>query len=416
MEAAAHPLITATLTSLQERAPLNVLVVDDDPFFRKVLESLLNDADDTYPQLEITVTLTASGDQAIIACQESGPFDLVILDYCMPGFDGAHVLPALRRALGNAAAIVMISADAASLPKLQQSLECGADAFRTKPLKAAVVAELLAYTLDKRGIIARAQKRKRAQAGARSHDDDEGLPLARRPSQDALARAAPSCDSSSSSSTSSTHSSFKFATGAEGCVLARGRRGPCYLGLSGYGARSDTGHGHPIAMKHVLQDRGMPPPPHPHVNRVVERVVEGGQTFEMRVLCDGGELFDNLFATYADSESGTAPEDVALNLFAQIAAAVAHSHAHDAVHGQLHPENVLLAKSAEAGGSMHVQVTGFARAHEDAPRDGEGSPTIGLRPVHALDAPELRGRSAASAAELKPCDCLLYTSPSPRDS
>lgn len=89
-----------------------------------------------------------------------------------------------------------------------------------------------------------------------------------------------------------------------------------------------------------------------------------------------------------------------------MADAVAHCHSHGAVHGQLHPENVLL---RTGGSEPTVQLTGFlcASSASDAaqpPGGGDGQHEIQLRPDHPLDAPELGGRSTATLTELQPCD------------
>ena len=73
------------------------------------------------------------------------------------------------------------------------------------------------------------------------------------------------------------------------------------------------------------------PPPHPCVNRVLSRFVKGAQCIEVRALCDGGELFDTLVEF-----DGRLPLRRVLAFFGQLADAVAHCHAHGAVHGSEH--------------------------------------------------------------------------------
>ena len=74
-----------------------------------------------------------------------------------------------------------------------------------------------------------------------------------------------------------------------------------------------------------------------------------------------GELFDALLAT----EGGRLPAPRALGWFAQLASAVAHCHKHGAVHGQLHPENVLLA----AADCLQVAPAPLPASGLDATRD-----------------------------------------------
>ena len=59
--------------------------------------------------------------------------------------------------------------------------------------------------------------------------------------------------------------------------------------------------------------------------------------YEVRELAEGGEFFDIL----GEHEAGCRPID-ALKWMVTLVDAVAHCHAHGAVHGQLLPENVLL--------------------------------------------------------------------------
>ena len=110
--------------------------------------------------------------------------------------------------------------------------------------------------------------------------------------------------------------------------------------------------------------RGPPPPPHPHVNRVLNQMAKGESCTRDPRLCEA--LPDPKRAPArpagltrhrppAPSQAGerprrapgdrgrAAPRPRALGWFAQLASAVAHCHKHGAVHGQLHPENVLLA-------------------------------------------------------------------------
>ena len=161
---------------------------------------------------------------------------------------------------------------------------------------------------------------------------------------------------------------------------------------------------------------------------MILRVTEGGISFEVRQLCAGGELFDLLLSEY----EGATPLEEALRLFAQICAAVAHCHHHGAVHGQLHPENVLAATSPDGDPSKpNVELTGFVcgTASEDdaaehtslssssssssvnssspsppSPQAPLSKASIRLRPLHDLDAPELDGCKHAMAHELMACD------------
>lgn len=135
-----------------------------------------------------------------------------------------------------------------------------------------------------------------------------------------------------------------------------------------------------------------PSPSHPNLANVLARQAdESGNVLEVRELCGGGELYDRI------AEEGSFQLEEALNYFAQAASGIAHCHAHGVVHGQLRPEHVLL------GNSGQVQVVGFNTARVS---DGKSvSPLVPLRPLRALDAPELHtAASVISAEDLKAAD------------
>ena len=79
---------------LQESAPLapegaTVLVVDDDPDVRRFVVDML--ADSGY-----TVSSAEDGPSGLKALTEQGPFDLLLLDFAMPGMTGAEVARSVR--------------------------------------------------------------------------------------------------------------------------------------------------------------------------------------------------------------------------------------------------------------------------------------------------------------------------------
>ncbi|MGB6346350.1 MAG: response regulator, partial [Methyloceanibacter sp.] len=68
-----------------------VLVVDDDPVQRRILQ-------ETIKRLGHAVVGAESGDKALAALKadESGEIGLILLDLAMPGSDGMAVLAAMR--------------------------------------------------------------------------------------------------------------------------------------------------------------------------------------------------------------------------------------------------------------------------------------------------------------------------------
>lgn len=84
-------------------SPATLLIVDDEPQVRKLLETLL--------QHEGYQTLTASSGEEALQLVAQQPPDLILLDIMMPGMDGYEVASQLK---GNAATanipIIMLTA------------------------------------------------------------------------------------------------------------------------------------------------------------------------------------------------------------------------------------------------------------------------------------------------------------------
>ncbi len=103
-----------------------VLIVDDDPFIRKLIVTTLESAAD-YEMHE-----AANGEQAVQAAAREAP-RLVFLDIDMPRMDGITACARLRAAPETAdATIVMLTAVTDDAYERRAS-EAGADLFLTKP-------------------------------------------------------------------------------------------------------------------------------------------------------------------------------------------------------------------------------------------------------------------------------------------
>jgi two-component system response regulator VicR len=99
-----------------------ILVVEDDPVFRSVLEdNLLCEG--------YRVDAVANGTAALSHCRTSQP-SLVILDLTLPDWDGFELFPLLHR--GGRVPIIILSARSQKLDKIK-GLGIGADDYVTKP-------------------------------------------------------------------------------------------------------------------------------------------------------------------------------------------------------------------------------------------------------------------------------------------
>ncbi len=119
-------------------AGLNVLVVEDHPVNRKLLETWLQAMDHRC--------VTAADGQKGLEAARAERFDLILMDVNMPVMDGLAAVRALR-AEGARYPIVMLSASAAATDEAA-GIEAGADGYLSKPLDFAVLQNLLTQIGD----------------------------------------------------------------------------------------------------------------------------------------------------------------------------------------------------------------------------------------------------------------------------
>jgi two-component system response regulator MprA len=119
------------------RQGARILVVDDDPPLRRMLERTL-DAEG------FEVTVAADGGAALVAVERSVP-DVIVLDVALPGLDGLAVCRRLR-GRGLPTPILMLTARD-GVPDRVAGLEAGADDYLVKPFAVQeLVARLRALT------------------------------------------------------------------------------------------------------------------------------------------------------------------------------------------------------------------------------------------------------------------------------
>ena len=105
---------------------LGVLVVDDDPFIRKLVATTLEDVS------EFQLYEAADGVQAVEVAERTQP-SIVFLDVDMPRMDGITACREMRATPAtNAATNVMLTAAHGDRMEAQAE-EAGADLFLTKP-------------------------------------------------------------------------------------------------------------------------------------------------------------------------------------------------------------------------------------------------------------------------------------------
>jgi DNA-binding NtrC family response regulator len=142
-----------------------LLVVDDDLASSEVVRRHLRDAN-------LEVTCVESGKEAVEAAQafssRGEPFDVVLLDYYLPGMGGLEVLEALR-AQGLEARVILTSGQGPGDVAVQ-AMRAGAFDFIGKPLNAAELRLRVERALRDQRAAQRADRR-----------DQEGSPEQRRP-------------------------------------------------------------------------------------------------------------------------------------------------------------------------------------------------------------------------------------------
>jgi two-component system chemotaxis response regulator CheY len=104
----------------------SVLIVDDDPFIRKLIATTLEDV------AGFDLTEAANGAEALVVAAGDPP-QLVFLDIDMPEMDGLEACRRLRAADATSdATIVMLTASADDQSE-REAETAGADLFLTKP-------------------------------------------------------------------------------------------------------------------------------------------------------------------------------------------------------------------------------------------------------------------------------------------
>ena len=120
---------------------MRVLVVDDNAGAREVLHEVLS-------SLRFRVETAASGEEGVSAAQAADaddPFDLVVMDWKMPGIDGIEATRRItaRGALKNPPVVFLLSASGAGDQERAHALQSGAADFLVKPVTSSTLVDAL---------------------------------------------------------------------------------------------------------------------------------------------------------------------------------------------------------------------------------------------------------------------------------
>ncbi len=110
--------------------PINVLLIDDD-------EILLETAQDTFKALGAQAEVAISGSEGLSLLEkhikEEKPFNIIILDWKMPGMNGLELTKKIREKAGNDIPILLVSAYDWSTIE-EDAKKAGVNGFISKPL------------------------------------------------------------------------------------------------------------------------------------------------------------------------------------------------------------------------------------------------------------------------------------------
>ncbi|CAB1059374.1 diguanylate cyclase/phosphodiesterase (GGDEF & EAL domains) with PAS/PAC sensor(s) [Olavius sp. associated proteobacterium Delta 1] len=125
---------------------LKVLVVDDNATSREILQDMLE-------SFTFEVYLSASGEEALEEIERADrdkPFELVIMDWKMPGMDGIEASNRIKshRRLTKIPAIVLVTAYGRE-EVMRQADEVGLDGFLLKPVNSSVLFDAIMQALGK---------------------------------------------------------------------------------------------------------------------------------------------------------------------------------------------------------------------------------------------------------------------------
>ncbi|TKF70521.1 two-component sensor histidine kinase BarA [Vibrio sp. F13] len=134
----APTLITPAIeTHSEEKLPLTVMAVDDNPANLKLITALLKE------RVETVISCT-SGQQAIDKATET-PFDIIFMDIQMPQMDGVTACQNIKKLANNANTPVIAVTAHAMIGERDRLLEAGMDDYLTKPIEEHVLQQVLIH-------------------------------------------------------------------------------------------------------------------------------------------------------------------------------------------------------------------------------------------------------------------------------
>jgi signal transduction histidine kinase len=132
----------------------HILIAEDDPAAARILRQILQ-------QVGYTVTLAATGTEALRVIDEQGPFDLLLLDWMLPGVSGLEICH-LARARWDPLRLPILMVTAKTDPEsVYAAFDAGASDYVAKPFRGAELRARIAAHLRTRRM---AEERRRMEA------------------------------------------------------------------------------------------------------------------------------------------------------------------------------------------------------------------------------------------------------------
>ncbi len=105
---------------------MRALLIDDSKTMRGILARLLQ-------PLGYTTCEAGDGQDGLDRLEDSGPFDLVIVDWNMPILTGIEFIAEVRAQKRHAELRIMVVSSQTEIDRIGEALESGADEFLMKP-------------------------------------------------------------------------------------------------------------------------------------------------------------------------------------------------------------------------------------------------------------------------------------------
>ena len=139
-----------------------VLVVDDDPTQRRLIQAVLE-------REGFAVVHAENGDQAIARLGAGGPTDVILLDLNMPGISGQETLVEMR-ARGFHQPVIVVTATG-GIDTVVQAMQCGAGDFFVKPAAPERILVSIRNALSMGALKGEVDRLKKHRSGRTTFDD-----------------------------------------------------------------------------------------------------------------------------------------------------------------------------------------------------------------------------------------------------